>query len=181
MPIKALDLFQAYAQDKLPREGGFIVTSFLQETSTYSIFEVVAYSGVKSLYLSSDGLTFQSDGNKLYVLVEPPTFPRKHVEPFRRDSIEKIPHRFSELEILTAKDQSKIMISREHVYTYGSFTVLKPMGINFALIFYNLPDVHDSVRLFFEQTLNQEAKIGKADAKKAAKAIVAGVEGFTII
>ena len=181
MPIKALDLFQAYAKDKLPKEGGFIVTSFLQETSTYSIFEVVAYSGVKSLYLSSDGLTFQSDGNKLYVLVEPPTFARKHVEPFRRDSIEKIPHRFSELEILKTKDQSKIMISKEPVYTYGSFTVLKPMGINFALIFYNLADVHDSVRLFFEQTLNQEAKIGKADAKKAAKAVVAGVEGFTII
>ncbi len=181
MPAKALELFQAYAQDRLPKEGGYIISSFLNETSTYSIFEVVGYSGVKSLYLSSDGLTFQSDGNKVFVLVEPPTFPRKHVEPFRRDSVEKIPHRFSELEIVTAKDQSKIMISKEPVYTYGSFTVLKPAGINFALIFYNQPDVRDSIRLFFEQTLNQEAKIGKPDAKKAAKAIISGIESFTIV
>lgn len=181
MPVKAMELFQAYAQDKLPKEGGYVISSFLDETSTYSIFEVVAYSGVKSLYLSSDGLTFQSDGNKLFILVEPPTFPRKHVEPFRRDSNEKIPHRFSELEILTVKDQSKIMISKEPVYTYGSFTILKPTGINFAFIFYNQADVHDSVRQFFEQTLNQEAKIGKPDAKKAARAIVGGIEGFTIV
>ena len=181
MPVKALELFQAYAQDRLPKDGGYIISSFLNETSTYSIFEVVAYSGVKSLYLSSDGLTFQSDGNKVFVLVEPPTFPRKHVEPFRRDSVEKIPHRFSELEVVTAKDQSKIMISKEPVYTYGSFTVLKPAGINFALIFYNQPDVRDSLRLFFEQTLNQEAKIGKPDAKKAAKAITGSIESFTIV
>jgi len=181
MPVKALELFQAYAQDRLPKDGGYIISSFLNETSTYSIFEVVAYSGVKSLYLSSDGLTFQSDGNKVFVLVEPPTFPRKHVEPFRRDSVEKIPHRFSELEVVTAKDQSKIMISKEPVYTYGSFTVLKPAGINFALIFYNQPDVRDSLRLFFEQTLNQEAKIGKPDAKKAARAIIGSIESFTIV
>lgn len=180
MAIKALDLFQAYAQDKLPREGGYIVSSFLSDTSTYSIFEVVAYNKVKNLYLSKEGLTFQSDGNKLFVLVEPPTFPKKYIEPFRRDASEKIPHRFSELEIYTAKDQSKIMVSQEPVYTYGSFTILKPTGINFSFIFYTRDDVLDSLRLFFERTLNEEAKIAKGDAKKATAHIVKGIGQFNV-
>ena len=180
MAIKALDLFQAYAQDKLPREGGYIVSSFLSDTSTYSIFEVVAYSAVKNLYLSKEGLTFQSDGNKLFVLVEPPTFPKKYIEPFRRDTSEKIPHRFSELEIFTAKDQSKIMVSQEPIYTYGSFTILKPTGINFSFIFYTRDDVLDSLRLFFERTLNEEAKIAKGDAKKATTQIVKGIGQFNL-
>jgi hypothetical protein len=180
MAPKALDLFQAYAQDKLPREGGYIVSSFLSETSTYSIFEVVAYNAVKSLYLSTDGLTFQSDGNKLFVLVEPPTFAKKYIEPFRRDAGEKIPHRFSELEIFITKDQSKIMVSQEPIYTYGSFTILKPTGINFSFIFYLRDDVLNSLKTFFERTLNEEARIAKGDAKKATDSIIDGIEKFSI-
>jgi hypothetical protein len=180
MAIKALDLFQAYAEDKLPRDGGFVVSSFLNETSTYSLFEVVGYGGVKGIFLATEGLTFQSDGNKLFVLVEPATYAKKYIEPFRRDSMEKIPHRFSEVEIVTAKNQSKIMISKEPVYSYGSFTILRPSGINFAFVFYKREDILDSLRFFFERTLNEEAKIAKADAKKAAAKIVEGLEKFTI-
>ena len=95
MAIKALDLFQAYTQNKLPRKGGYIVSSFLQPNSSYSRYEVIAYSGVKSLYLSEDGLTFQTDGNKLFILSEPPSYAEKHLEPFRRTSRYQIPHRFS--------------------------------------------------------------------------------------
>jgi hypothetical protein len=181
MATKALDLFQAYSEDKLPKDGGYIVSSFLSETSTYSIFEVVSYSAVKSLYLSDAGLTFQSDGNKLFVLVEPPTFPKKYIEPFRRDSNEKIPHRFSELEVYTAKDQSKILISLEPIYTYGSFTILKPTGINFSFIFYLRDDVLDSLGMFFERTLNEEAKIPKGDAKEATSSIIEGIKKFTVV
>ncbi len=179
MEIKALDLFQAYAEDKLPKNGGFLISSFLNETSTYSKFEVVAYSAVKNLYFSPDGLTFQSDGNKLFVLVEPPSYPKKYMEPFRRDSGEHIPHRFNELEIITARDQSKIMISKEPILTYGSFTIMKPTGINFSFVFYRLENVLDSIRLFFVETLNKEAKIAKRDAEAATKVIIKGLSSFT--
>jgi hypothetical protein len=180
MSVKALDLFQAYAEDKLPREGGYVVSSFLQETSTYSQFEVVAYSAVKSLYLSTEGLTFQSDGNKLFVLVEPATYQKKYIEPFRRDTHEKIPHRFAELDILTTKDQSRLMVSKEPIVTYGSFTILKPTGINFAFIFYKLPDLMASLERFFEKTLNQEARIPRSEAKKAGDLIIQGLGRFKI-
>ena len=179
MEIKALDLFQAYAEDKLPREGGYLVSSFLNETSTYSKFEVVAFNTVKSLFMSRDGLTFQSDGNKIFILVEPPSYSKKYLEPFRRESGEHIPHRFSELEIVTARDQSKVMISKDPIMTYGSFTVMKPTGINFSFVFYNLEDVFDSISRFFVETLNKEAKIAKRDAKEAADAILNVLERFT--
>lgn len=180
MSAKAIDLFDAYAQDKLPKDGGFIVSSFFDATSTYSIYEVVAYSGVKSIYATDDGLTFQTDGAKLYVLVEPASFPKKFIEPFRRDSKQRIPHRFSELEIYTAKNQTRVMVSSEPVMSYSSFTVLKPTGMNFALLFYNLPDVLDTVGVFFGKTLNKEAGVPQSDSKKAAENVVAGVKKFNI-
>jgi len=181
MAAKALDLFKAYADNALPKEGGYIVSSFLDETSTYSKYEIVAYNNVKSLYLSEEGLTFQSDGNKLFILVEPATFPRRYVEPFRRDKKERVPHRFSEVEVLTARDQSKVMVSKEPVMSYGSFTIMKPTGINYSFIFYNRPDVLESILLFFEKSLNQETKISRADAKKAAALIIEGLEKFNIV
>ena len=148
MAAKALDLFQAYAQGKLAKDGGYIVSSFFDRNSTYSRYEVVAYSTVKNIYLAENGLTFQTDGNKLFVLVEPANYSKKYMEPVSRDSNEQIPHRFSELNIYTAKNQSKVMVSREPIVTYSSFTILKPTGVNFALIFYNLEDVLKTLEFF---------------------------------
>ena len=180
MAEKALDLFQAYGSDKLPKEGGYIVSSFFDSKSTYSIYEVVAYNGVKSIYLTDEGLTFQTDGNKLYILVEPASFPEKYIEPVSRKSKQQIPHRFKELDIHTAKNQTKIMISKEPIISYSSFTVLRPTGINFSLIFYNQPEVLGTLEYFFTQTLNKEAQVPSTDAKKSAKMIIENLKKFSI-
>ena len=178
MPIKALDLFQAYAQEKLPKDGGYIVSSFFDFNSTYSRYEVVAYSTVKNIYLTEAGLSFQTDGNKLFVLVEPANYSRKYIEPVNRDTKEQIPHRFSELNIYTAKNQSKVMVSIEPIITYSSFTILKPTGVNFALVFYNLPEVIKTLEFFFSETLHKEAAVPTPDAKKAAKYVSQGLNKF---
>ena len=180
MGIKALDLFQAYSQNALPKEGGYIVSSFFSKSSTYSIYEVVAYSGVKSLYLTEEGLTFQTDGNKIYVLVEPPTYPKKHIEPVSRETHEQIPLRFKELDIFTAKNQTKVMVSKEPIITYSSFTILKPTGINFSLVFYNHANVLETLASFYEQTLNKEAGVPKIDAKKAAQQVITRIKKFSV-
>jgi len=78
MAVKALDLFQAFSEGKLPKEGGYIVSAFFNEKSKYSIYEIVAYNGVKSIYATEEGLTFQTDGNKLFILVEPATYSKKY-------------------------------------------------------------------------------------------------------
>ncbi len=178
MATKALDLFQAYAEDKLPRDGGYIVSSFFDRNSAYSKYEVVAYNGVKSIYLTEDGLTFQTDGSKLHVLVEPANYPEKHVEPYVRKTNYQVPHRFSELEIFTAKNQTKVMVSKDPAVTYGSFTILKPTGINFALLIFNTEDVLNTMEYFFTETINKEAGVPKVDAKKAAKYVVEGIQRF---
>ena len=61
------------------------------------------------------------------------------------------------------------MYSKEPQEAISAFTVVKPVGINFAFLFYKLPDTFKSMELFFEKTLNQEAVIPIADAKKVAK------------
>ena len=146
MKARALELFKAYSDSQLPSDGGYIVSSFLDENSSYARYEVVAYSGVKSIVLTEEGLTFQTDGNKLFVLSEPPSYAHKAMEPFRRAAKEQIPLRFSELNVLTTRNQTKVMVSKEPLMTYGSFTVLKPSGINFSFIFYNLEDVFQTVQ-----------------------------------
>ncbi|HAP44731.1 MAG: hypothetical protein A2087_05800 [Spirochaetes bacterium GWD1_61_31] len=171
MALKAMDLFDAYQKSKLPNEHGFIVSSFFSATSAYSRYEVVSYNNVKSIYPTEEGLTFQSDGKKLHILVEPADYAHKAEEPYIRTMAEKVPHRFSELELHTCKNQTKVYYGKEAVIAYTSFTIMRPTSVNFAIFFYGLPDVFESLALFFEKTLNKEAGVPGPDAKKLSKLI----------
>jgi hypothetical protein len=177
---KAMDLFNAFSEGKLPLEAGYIVTSFFQENSPYAKYEVVAYSNAKSLFLSDEGLIFQTDGNKLFVLAEPADYERKDLEPFSRDGQRQIPHSFSEVDQFTAANGARIMLSRLPVVAYSSFTIVKPTTLSFSILFYNLPDVFDSIAAYFQKTLSTEARLPAADAVAAAGRIVAGLKRFTI-
>ncbi len=180
MDVKALDLFMAFKEGKLPKDEGYIVSSFFSERSKYSIYEIVAYSGVKSIYATAEGITFQTDGNKLFILVEPATYAKKYEEPYLRDKNHQIPQRFSELEIFNSSNQTKVMVSKNPLVTYSSFTVLNPTGANFSLVFYNLPDVLDTLSTFFVQSLSKEAGVPKSDARKATVKIIDSVNNFGI-
>jgi hypothetical protein len=180
MTVKALDLFQAFKDEKLPKDGGYVVSSFFNEKSKYSIYEIVAYNGVKSIYATEEGLTFQTDGNKLFILVEPATYHKKYEEPYLRDAKHQVAQRFAELEIFNSSNQTKVMVSKKAVITYSAFTILKPTGVNFSLIFYNLPEVLESLASFFTQTLNKEAGVPKSDARKATTKIIESVKNFGI-
>ncbi|MDC7227198.1 MAG: hypothetical protein PQJ61_10595 [Spirochaetales bacterium] len=178
--IKALDLFQAYSEGKLPQEGGYIVSSFFKNNTPYSIYEVVAYGGVKNITAGEEGITFQTDGCKLHVLVEPSMYSKKYIEPVSREHGSSIPFRFNELNIHNAKNQYKIMVPKEPIVTYSSFTVLRPTGINFALCFYNNEEVIDTIEYFFVQTFNREAQVPKRDAVEAAKLVSEAIKKFNI-
>jgi len=171
--VKFRNLFEAYNQQKLPFAQGYIVSSFFKESSSYSIIEIVSYAAVKEIYNTAEGLTFVTGGKKLYVLVEPDTYHFKPVEPVSRSKTdgEYIPKRFSELEIIIAKNQTKIMVAKEPIETFGSFTIIQPRGINFSIVFYEQPDVINTLGTFLQLTLNRQRKIPEADAKKAAKII----------
>lgn len=171
MAIKAMDLFEAYAQNQLPMDEGYIVSSFFKPETTYSIYEVVSYSAIKDIYATGNGITFHTNGKKLFVLVEPPTFPQKSMEPYCRAQDFLVPFRFSEANIITAKNQSRIIFSKEPQQAISAFTVVRPEGMDFAFLFYALPDAFLSIEKFFSKTLNQEAGVSQVDAQKAAKEI----------
>ena len=60
--------------------------------------------------------------------------------------------------------------------SYTAFTIMKPEGINFSFLFFMLPDIFESMALFFEKTFNKEAAVPLADAKKVAKLVAKKIE-----
>ena len=174
--MKAMDLFEAFGKDKLPKDQAYIVSSFINGKNGYSIYEVISYSGVKAIYPEGSGLTFQSSGKKMHILIEPASYPKKATEPYLREKEDQIPLRFKELDLLTAKNQTKIYIAKKPIDSLSSFTVAKPAGINISFLFYELPDMYETLAKFFEQSFNKDAGIPQADAKKAAVAVIKVIE-----
>jgi hypothetical protein len=169
MAVKAMDLFDAYAQNKLPKDNAYVVSSFVNANTGYVIYEVISYSGVKAIYLEGNGLTFQSQGKKMHILIEPASYSHKGIEPYLRDTGEKIPLRFSELDVFTAKNQIKTMVSKRPIESLSSFTITKPSGLNISFVFYNNPDIYQILEVFFEKSFNKDGALPQTDAKKAAK------------
>ena len=176
MSAKAMDLFEAFKQDKLPKDQAYIVSSFVNPNTGYAIYEVISYSGVKAIYPEGTGLTFQSSGKKMHILIEPASYPKKPIEPYLREKDDQIPLRFSELNVLVAKNQSKIYMAKKPIESLSSFSVARPTGLNICFVFYSLPDLYETLTKFFEQTFNKDAALPQADAKKASKDTVAIIE-----
>ena len=165
------DLFKAYMANELPTEGGLIVTSLFDEETTYTKYEVTSYNNVKDIYRNDEGIVFQADGYKQFVIVEPASYNRKHMEPAMRDGGHAIPYRFKEVDTYVTKRQDKIMVGKEPVVTYTSFTILQPKGENFAYILYRTEDLLATVEAFFAKSMWQDARVPKIDAEKVGKAI----------
>ena len=170
--IKAIDLFEAYNQDKLPKDQAYIVSSFVNANTGYTIYEVISYSAVKAIYPDGAGLTFQSSGKKMHILIEPASYPKKANEPYLREKNEQIPLRFKELDVHTTKNQMKIYIAKKPIESLSSFTVARPAGLDICFLFYELPDMYDTLAKFFEQTLSKDAAVPLTDAKASSVKIV---------
>ncbi|MGP1577628.1 MAG: hypothetical protein ACTTH7_09170 [Treponema sp.] len=169
--LRAMDLFEAYKKGKLPVDNGYIVSSFFKDYSAYTIYEIVSYATLKDIYASGNALTFQTNGKKLFLFVEPENYAHKSIEPYCREKGYYVPLRFKDSNIITTRNQTKIIYGKKAQDALSAFTVVKPEGINFAFLFYPLPDVFKSLALFFQQTLNKEAGIPIRDAKRAAQEI----------
>jgi len=170
------NLFDAYKLGKLPLAQGYIVSSFFSETTAYSIYEIVMYAGVKEIFPSETGLQFVAGGKKLYVLLENDTYAIKYQEPVSRAQGESIPKRFNELEKIVARNQTTIYVAKEPNEITGSFTVLKPTSLNFAVVFYQTSEIYEVLATFFEDSFNRQRKVPQSDARKAAQLITKTVE-----
>ena len=165
MALRAMELYEAYEKNMLPREEGYVISAFYLPDSPYSILEVISYSEVKNFFASTDSLTFQSNGKKIYILVEPSSYNHKSQEPYVRPSKYQIPLRFNDLNIYTCKNQYKVMYNKEPQMMMTSFTVLKPTGHNFSLIVFQQDDVQQTLARLFQSALHNESNVPMNDSK----------------
>ncbi|NLM00098.1 MAG: hypothetical protein GX220_01405 [Treponema sp.] len=169
--MKAMNLYDAYNKNMLPKDEGYIVSGFFLPDTPYSIFEVVSYAEVKSFHATNESMTFQTDGKKMYVLVEPASYNQKSTEPYLRPSKYQIPLRFNALNVHTCKNQYKIMYSKEPLYVMTSFTVLKPVGMNFSFIVFPGEQMRATISTLFEKSFYDQANVPLVDSKKVADEI----------
>lgn len=160
-----MELYEAYEKNMLPKDEGYVVSAFYLPDSPYSILEVISYSEVKNFFASNDSLTFQSNGKKIYILVEPSSYNHKSQEPYVRPSKYQIPLRFNDLNIYTCKNQYKVMYNKEPQTMMTSFTVLKPTGHNFSLIVFQQDDIQQTLARLFQAALHNESNVPMADSK----------------
>ena len=177
---KIMDLFEAYNASELPRDGGFIISEHLDDSSRYARYEVISYGNVKDIYLVDEGIIFQADGRKLFVLFEPLNYSAKHVEPAYRDDAHRIPYRFKELEVYATKRQEKVMIGKEPVETYTSFTVANETGLDTSYIVHKDDSTARTILGFFEQSLWKTLNTSRADARNACEIITPPLETLMV-
>jgi hypothetical protein len=169
--LKVMNLFDAYERNELPQDQGYIVSTHFDGNTGYSIYEVISYSGVKAIYPEGGGLTFQSQGKKLHVLIEPPSYPHKSIEPYLREKTDQIPLRFKELETIRAKNQITLYWAKKPIESLSSFTVMRPKGYSVSLVFYNRTDIYATLDKFFEQSFTNDAGLPMSDARVGAEKI----------
>jgi len=165
------DLFEAYKNSQLPMEHGYIISIFFDENSNYTRFEVICYGNVKDIYANDEGITFQADGRKIFMLFEPVSYSGKQTDPCYRDDRHKIPYRFKELDMFTTKRQDRVYLGKEPVETYTSFTVLNELGYNQSFIVYKEDSTPDTIAKTFMMTLWKNLRIAKSDSEEVAKMV----------
>ena len=167
----AKELFPAYQAGELPKKNGYVVSTFYHDHSNYTRYELISFDNVKDIYVGDDGLTFQAEGRKIYVLVEPAGWPNNHIEPAYRSDSERIPYRLKELIDYRTRRQDNVYVGREPVITYGSFTIMKPRGQDSSYIFYPVEDVRKNIIEYFRLSLWKQARVPQGDVREVIKII----------
>lgn len=165
------DLFSAYKDSELPMDGGYIITSFFDQNTSYTRYEIIAYNNVKDIYPVDEGMVFKADGRKIYILVEPLSYIQKQMEPCYRDDAHKIPYRFKELDEFRTKRQDRVYVAKEPVETYTAFTILNETGLNHSYIVFPSEDASQLINKFFQKSLYQNSNVPRSDAKSISQTI----------
>ncbi|MBN2040832.1 MAG: hypothetical protein JW864_12385 [Spirochaetes bacterium] len=177
---KATTLLKAYQKEAIPSNGGFIVSSSFDPDSVYAIYEITAFATLKDIYQAGDVFNFKTDGDRTHLLVEPPIYTGKSVEPAFRDAGKSIPYRFYEMDIITGNKQEKLMIPKEPVKLHSYFTVQNAKGNDFTYLFYPTEDVYVAIKRFLADSMYNDCNVNKSDAIQAANLILTTIKKFTI-
>ena len=169
---RATSLLKAFTEDSIPPEGAFIITSRFDPVSPYSIYEITAYGAPGEIITSEEGFLFKADGERVYILVEPPDYPGKALEPLSREPGLSVPLRFSDLEIVIGKNNGRIMISAKPGMLKSSFLIPYTKGDDFAFVFYLTEDVHAAIRKFMADVFYNDSGLPREDALDASQRVL---------
>ncbi len=180
MEIKWIDLFTGLMKGEIPFDGtGYIITANFQPTSTYSIFEIIAFKNIKQFIQADEGVTFYSDGYKIFVLYEPVAYRFRFQEPYLREKTDAIPLRWNELEAFEMPNKDRIHVSKEPYASMGSFYIDRPSQGNLVYYFYERPDLRDNMDQFMTRLMNEELKVPRSKMKDITDLIHTNLDQFS--
>lgn len=149
--------------DAIPFDGtGFIMMAHFDKRSEYTKIETVAFKNVKKFIMTDEGVTFYSDGYKIYILYEPPTYRFRFQEPFLRAEGDNIPLRFNELHTISLSNHARLYVSREPYMSYGTFNVDKPASGNFVYYFYDNGNAQKNLEEFLSRILKDDLRVPRS-------------------
>lgn len=169
---KVVELFKGLMQGDIePGAGGYTISVRLNDRYNYGIFEVIGFKNVKGIAQSDTGVTFQSDGYKVFLLYEPINYPKRFMEPYLRDDADQIPLRFAELEVVEMPNKDRVFVSKQPYRSQGSFTVESPEEGNFVYYVSEGSQMDRAAEEFLRKVLTDDFKV----VKRLLDAIIAPV------
>ena len=163
MSKKWIELFKGLYEEAIEFDGkGYIVNAMFDTNSNYTRLEIIAFKNVKNILPSDSGVTFQSDGYKIFLVYEPKTYQYKFQEPYLRSGKQHIPMRWNELDVITLATKDRVFITKEPYMSFGSFTVEKPGAGDFVYYFYETEAVMANLDNFISTILNKDLRIPSA-------------------
>lgn len=164
------ELFQGLMKGDIPFDNeGYILSARFDDTSNYAIIEVIGFQNVKNIAQTPGGVTFHSDGYKIYIMYEPVTYQYRFQEPYLRDAHAQIPLRFNELDVIELPRHDKIFISKEPFVSHGSFNVEKPSSGNFVYYFYHSERIDDNLVYFIQNVMSEDLRVPKSILRELEK------------
>ena len=97
-----------------------------------------------------------------------------------RDTGRSIPYRFDDCTSVTGKKQERILVPKEPVNLYSSFTILQSQGDNFSYLFFPTPDVYAAIKKFIGDSLYNDCNLAKDDAAEVSQLFLDTIKKFTI-
>lgn len=139
--------------------GGLIFNVAFSPKFNYGVMEVVGFKNVKNVIQGSDGVTFQSDGYKIFVVYEPKTYTQRYMEPYLRTGIEQIPLRFNELKIIDLPSNDRVFVSAQPYVSHGSFTIEAPEEGDFVYYLFENDKLDKNAEEFLAKILKDDFQV----------------------
>lgn len=179
MEKKWVELFQGIAKSEIPFDGtGFILATHFDTQSNYTRIEIIAFKNVKNFVHSGDGITFYSDGFKIFLLYEPVTYRFRFMEPYLRDAKDSIPLRLKELHVMELPNHDRLFVSRQPYMSYGSFNIEKPDTGNFVYYFFDGPELENNLFHFTGKILIDDLKFPRTQVPQVTALIKENLDNF---